>query len=61
MFIKLIKNDFNTKQLKNELDIILDPYERTKFFMNYYELEKKLGGKGASEKAARLIFNSLRD
>ena len=58
---ELIQNDFNTKQLKNELDIILDPYERTKFFMNYYELEKKLGGKGASEKAARLIFNSLRD
>ena len=58
---ELIQNDFNTKQLKNELDIILDPYERTKFFLNYYELEKKLGGKGASEKAARLIFNSLRD
>ncbi|WP_298237814.1 lipid-A-disaccharide synthase [uncultured Algibacter sp.] len=58
---ELIQNDFNTKQLKNELDIILDPYERTKFFINYYELEKKLGGKGASKKTARLIFNSLRD
>ncbi|MBQ0768206.1 MAG: lipid-A-disaccharide synthase [Bizionia sp.] len=56
---ELIQADFNKKRLKKELDIILDTYERTKFFMNYYELEKKLGGKGASEQTARLIFNSL--
>lgn len=58
---ELIQNGFNKKQLQKELDIILDPYERTKFFMNYYELEKKLGGKGASEKTAKLIFKSLQD
>ena len=57
---ELIQNDFNTKNLKRELDIILDPYERTKFFINYYELEKKLGGKGASQKTAHLIFKSLK-
>jgi len=56
---ELIQGDFNSKRLKKELDIILDSYERTKFFMNYYELEKKLGGKGASAQTARLIFNSL--
>ena len=56
---ELIQNDFNKKRLKKELDIILNPHKRTKFFMNYYELEKKLGGKGASEKAADLIFKSL--
>lgn len=58
---ELIQHDFNTKNLKRELDVILDPYQRTKFFMNYYELEKILGGKGASEKTAKLIFNSIKD
>lgn len=56
---ELIQHDFNTKRLKKELDIILDDYERTKFFVDYYELEKELGGKGASEKTAKLIFKSL--
>jgi lipid-A-disaccharide synthase len=56
---ELIQNDFNTKRLKAELDTILDSYERTKFFINYYELEKKLGGKGASEKVARLIYKAV--
>jgi lipid-A-disaccharide synthase len=56
---ELIQNDFNTKRLKKELNKILDDYERTKFFINYYELEKKLGGKGASEKTAELIYNAI--
>ena len=57
--IELIQNNFNTKRLKEELDIILDSYERTRFFINYYELEKKLGGKGASEKGANVIDKAL--
>ena len=56
---ELIQNEFNTKNLKQELTLILDDYERTKFFINYYDLEKKLGGKGASEKVAELIYNSI--
>ena len=56
---ELIQNEFNSKNLKQELIIILDDYERTKFFINYYDLEKKLGGKGASEKVAGLIYNSI--
>jgi lipid-A-disaccharide synthase len=56
---ELIQNEFNKKRLKEELQIIIDDYERTKFFINYYELEKKLGGKGASEKVAELIYNSI--
>ena len=56
---ELIQNDFNTENLKKELDIILDAYERTKFFINYYDLEKKLGGRGASETTAKLIHNKL--
>ena len=58
---ELIQNDFNTNNLKKELDKTLDKFERTKFFMNYYELEKKLGGKGASQKTAELIFNTLKE
>ncbi len=56
---ELIQDDCNTKALKKELHKLLDSYERTKFFINYYDLEKKLGGKGASEKVAQLIYNSL--
>jgi len=57
---ELIQNDFNTVNLKKELDRTLDEYERTKFFINYYELEKKLGGKGASKKTAELIINTIK-
>ena len=56
---ELIQNEFNTNNLKKELNLILDEYERIKFFLNYYDLEKKLGGKGASEKTAELIFKSI--
>jgi len=56
---ELIQNDFNTKRLKKEINKILDGFERTKFFIDYYELEKKLGGKGASEKTAQIIYESL--
>lgn len=57
---ELIQNDFNKKRLKKELEIILDDKERSKIFVNYYELEKALGGKGASEKTAKLIYKSIK-
>ncbi|MCB0448790.1 MAG: lipid-A-disaccharide synthase [Confluentibacter sp.] len=57
---ELIQNNFNKKTLKKELEIILDEEERSKLFMQYYELEKKLGGKGASEKTAALIYNAIK-
>ena len=56
---ELIQDDFNKKNLEQELIKILDDFERTKFFINYYELEKSLGGKGASEKVAKLIYESI--
>lgn len=56
---ELIQDQMHTKRLKKELQFILDEYERVKFFLNYYDLEKKLGGKGASANTARLIFESL--
>jgi lipid-A-disaccharide synthase len=56
---ELIQDDFNAQNLKKELTKILDTFERTKFFISYYELEKALGGKGASSKVAKLIYESL--
>ena len=57
---ELIQSDFNYKRLKKELERILDGYERAKLFLDYYDLEKALGGKGASEKTASLIFNAIK-
>lgn len=56
---ELIQNEFNTVNLKRELTKILDHYQRTKFFISYYDLEKVLGGKGASESVAKHIYQSL--
>jgi len=55
---ELIQNDFNPKRLKIELSKILDIKKREKMFSDYYELEQKLGGKGASSKTAELIWKS---
>ncbi|KAB8154348.1 lipid-A-disaccharide synthase [Kordia sp. TARA_039_SRF] len=57
---ELIQHDFNTKNLKKELTKILDETERAKLFMDYFELEQKLGGKGASSNAAKLICKAIR-
>ncbi|MCK0146401.1 lipid-A-disaccharide synthase [Arenibacter sp. F26102] len=57
---ELIQNDLNTKNITTELTKILDGPERKRQFEAYYELEKKLGGKGASEKAASLIVESAK-
>ncbi|TRZ43244.1 lipid-A-disaccharide synthase [Robertkochia solimangrovi] len=56
---ELIQDEFNEKNLKNELRKILDPKVRERIFADYYELEQRLGGKGASEAAAKLIFEKI--
>ncbi|MAZ71595.1 MAG: lipid-A-disaccharide synthase [Flavobacteriaceae bacterium] len=57
---ELIQGDLNPKNLKKELRHILDEYQRAALFLDYYDLEQKLGGKGASEKTATLIIQSLK-
>ena len=57
---ELIQNDFNKKRLKLELDNILNPETRKTLFLDYYELEQVLGGKGASEKTAKMIYESIK-
>jgi len=52
---ELIQNEFNEENLAHELHKILDDSQRNTMFLNYFELEKKLGGKGASKKVAELI------
>ena len=56
---ELIQSDFNRQNLKKELLKILDQEHRKKIFSDYYELEQKLGGKGASEKTAQLIYQKI--
>ena len=56
---ELIQNDFDETNLEQALHNILDDYQRAVLFMDYYDLEQKLGGKGASKKAAKLIIEKL--
>lgn len=56
---ELIQNDFTTENLQKELTRILDENERVQLFKDYYELEQKLGGKGASANAAKLICEAI--
>ena len=55
---ELIQNDFTTKTLKAALTQILDAYQRGQIFADYYDLEQKLGGRGASSKTAKLIVEN---
>ncbi|MCA0933014.1 lipid-A-disaccharide synthase [Lutimonas saemankumensis] len=55
---ELIQDDFNETSLENELFKILDFKGRESIFDHYYQLEQALGGKGASEKTAKLIIKN---
>ena len=56
---ELIQNEFNAKNLRIELKKILDEDNRKKIFGDYFELEQKLGGKGASKNTAQLIYKKI--
>ena len=55
---ELIQDDFNEKNLEDELFKILDHKKREKMLDDYYELEQKLGGTGASDNTAKLIIKN---
>lgn len=57
---ELIQDEFNRKNLKQELAKILEVETRKRLFEDYYSLEKKLGGVGASKKTAQLIVKSIK-
>ena len=56
---ELIQGEFNSRNLKNELDLILKNPKRENILKDYKELKNKLGGIGASEKTASLIYEKL--
>jgi lipid-A-disaccharide synthase len=56
---ELIQTEFNSKQLKLELDNILNSSNRQRIRSDYKELKTKLGGVGASRRTAELIVNSF--
>ncbi len=57
---ELIQFDMNPKTLKSELNkILFDNNYRQKMLDNYEELCKKLGGTGASERVAQLLYHYL--
>lgn len=55
---ELIQGDLNTKNLVEAFKNIVDGPGRTAQFEAYYDLEMKLGGRGASEKTAALIIEN---
>jgi len=57
---ELIQKDFNEERLKTELTALLERNRREKIFEDYYQLEKILGGKGASDKVARSIVETIK-
>ncbi|CAM1343783.1 lipid-A-disaccharide synthase [Tenacibaculum amylolyticum] len=57
---ELIQNDFTPKRLEQELQEIVEGPKREQQFLDYFELENKLGGKGASSKAAKLIVQGVK-
>ncbi|MCF8303032.1 MAG: lipid-A-disaccharide synthase [Bacteroidales bacterium] len=59
---ELIQNEFTSDNLAHELDKILHNGQiRNKMLDDYKLLKKKLGGKGASEHAARLMVEYLNE
>lgn len=56
---ELIQHDMTTANLRTELTKILEATHRQKLLDDYDELEQKLGGKGASQKAAKAIVADL--
>ena len=58
---EVIQGDLNTRNLKTELNKLLNPDYREKLLINYEALREKLGNEGASDRTARTIFSSLQD
>ncbi|MDQ0783318.1 lipid-A-disaccharide synthase [Chryseobacterium sp. W4I1] len=54
---ELIQTDLNTKNLVEELHKIIEGEKRNQMLEDYRLLREKLGGKGASEKAAEVILS----
>jgi len=58
--VELIQSKFNKKNLKAEVQKLLNNQYRNDLLCQYDLLEKKLGGIGASQKTAKLIVHEIR-
>ncbi len=56
---ELIQEHFNEKELQQQLNLLLDETHRNTMLQQYAELKNLLGGSGASEKTARLMWRYL--
>jgi lipid-A-disaccharide synthase len=57
---ELIQHELNEENLKRELDKLLKPETRGRMLADYNSLKEKLGGAGASKKAASLMIQYLK-
>jgi lipid-A-disaccharide synthase len=58
---ELIQGKLNRYDLKKELHKILDTEQRKTISVEYAELRKKLGKKGAADRTSKLIISSLKN
>lgn len=58
---ELIQHELNEEQLKTQLSKLLEPGYQAQIKQQYANLRTKLGGKGASERAANHILNFLKN
>ena len=56
---ELIQNEFNTNTLRDELQSLLMPVNREKIIEGYRSVKEKLGGRGASGRAASAMVQYL--
>jgi lipid-A-disaccharide synthase len=57
---ELIQHDFNASNLEQELNLILEDSPRNRIISGYRELRQKLGGEGASKRAAGKVMELLK-
>ena len=57
---ELIQADLTSKNIKSELKQIIDGPKRESQLKAYEELEKQLGGRGASDKTAHLMLQNIK-
>lgn len=58
---ELIQDECNPKNIKKELEKLLEPNHRKQLLEQYEVLENKLGGIGASEKTAKMIVDNVNE
>jgi len=57
---ELIQEELTLKNLKTELNKLLNPVTREQIIGDYKVLKQQLGGKGASQKAAEIIIETMK-